>query len=86
MFNPITTLPKLIKSKKPIDQIEDNWGKLKMNPSNWRTTANGIIAALLQLSQIWIPPTNIKAISTVHALTALFIALGLYNAADKQNV
>lgn len=83
-MNPFTTLPKLIKSKKYVDEIEKD--TKTMNPTNWRTTASGIIAALLQLANIWIPASNTKATATVNAATALFVAIGLYHAADKQNI
>jgi len=83
MFNPFTTLPKLIKSKKWIDLEEKEFKELKMNPKNWRTTVSGILLGCCMLAGIWVPKEyQDKVQNTENAL----MVIGLITAADAANV
>ncbi len=53
-MNPFTTLPKLIKSKGPVEQIETLSEGLTMK--NWKTSLAGIASCLVALGLIWAPP------------------------------
>jgi hypothetical protein len=80
VFNPFSTLPKLIKSKPMVDGLQKDFST--MNRTNWKTNTLGAIALLIGLAQIWAPPAWQKKIQqTAVALTGV----GLLAAKDNNN-
>jgi hypothetical protein len=79
-LNPFTTLPKLIKSKKYVDEIErDVKG---MTKKNWKTSLVGAITCLIALATIWAPSNyQGKIAATAIALSGV----GLVAAKDHNN-
>ena len=80
MLNPFTALPKLLKSKPYVDEIEKD--AKTMNRTNWKTTLVGIISCGIALATIWAPPqyqTKIAATATALA------GVGLVAAKDHNN-
>jgi hypothetical protein len=79
-MNPFTTLPKLMRSKPVIDQVQQEVKTMKL--SNWKTTLLGLIAAGISLAQIWAPP----ALQPKIQATAVALAgVGLVAAKDHNS-
>jgi hypothetical protein len=75
--NPLTNLPKLVRSKKYFDEIKLDLKELFTK--NWITSLHGIVIAGLLLSKIWLPPVYQDKINdTIMILTAT----GLFSAKD----
>lgn len=79
-MNPFTTLPKLIKSKKYVDEIEGDFKS--MNKSNWKTTIVGVITCGIALATIWAPSSYQ---GKIQATAAALAGVGLIASKDHDN-
>lgn len=77
-MNPLTTLPKLIKSKPMVDHMEKDFRT--MNKTNWKTNTIGIITLAVGLAALWAPSQYQPKIAKTATLLA---GAGLLAAKDN---
>ncbi len=76
-MNPFTALPKLLKSKKYVDEIEKD--AKTMTKMNWKTSLVGIVTCVIALATIWAPADYQ---GKIQATAAALAGVGLIAARD----